>query len=489
MSTSRFDVAVIGAGFTGADLAIQLINRLPAGASVLLVGSPGEVGRGLAYGVEDPQLLLNVRAGRLSLHTDDEAHFVRWLARGCGGGTPLTQAMLSQAYVTRAAYGRYVRDGLRRAIDRASGRVAVRVAEGTAVRLQPFGDELRIRLASGERFAAAAAALCLGNPAARLPLASDAIDAAARARVIADPWRDERMRRIAPDADVLFVGSGLTMVDQVLLLDRRGHGGRLAAISRHGLVPAAQPAAAPVPLPVELPPAADGLTALFRTLVAAARQAQATGRDWRGIFEALRPHHQAIWQELGDRDRRRFMRHLEAFWSVHRHRMAPAVAARIATLRADGRLDVAARRLLAVGSEPGGGLRVTLRPRGSASSVTRRFDWVVNCTGSGRYAALMRQPLVAGLVERGLVRPDPLRLGLDVDDASRLVGRGGRAIHNLFALGPLTAGRFFEITAVAEIRSQVSEVADRLAALHRAQRFRRGQAGALQEVAEERALV
>jgi uncharacterized NAD(P)/FAD-binding protein YdhS len=87
----------------------------------------------------------------------------------------------------------------------------------------------------------------------------------------------------------------------------------------------------------------------------------------------------------------------------------------------------------------------------------------------------MKQPLVAGLVERGVARPDGLRFGLEVDGESRVIGRSGKPAPALFALGPLTSGRFFEITAVGEIRVQVSEVADRLTALKLGQLFPRGQ--------------
>jgi len=39
--TPTYDVAVIGAGFTSANLAIPLIDRMPAGSSIVLVGNPG----------------------------------------------------------------------------------------------------------------------------------------------------------------------------------------------------------------------------------------------------------------------------------------------------------------------------------------------------------------------------------------------------------------------------------------------------------------
>jgi uncharacterized NAD(P)/FAD-binding protein YdhS len=73
-------------------------------------------------------------------------------------------------------------------------------------------------------------------------------------------------------------------------------------------------------------------------------------------------------------------------------------------------------------------------------------------------------PVVASLVDAGLARPDALAIGLDVDDEYRLVTAGGAPSLSLFSLGPPTAGRFFEITAVREIRQQAADLAGRLAA-------------------------
>jgi uncharacterized NAD(P)/FAD-binding protein YdhS len=59
------------------------------------------------------------------------------------------------------------------------------------------------------------------------------------------------------------------------------------------------------------------------------------------------------------------------------------------------------------------------------------------------------------------VQADPLGLGLHVDETCTALNARGAATPGLHALGPLTQGRFFEITAFAEIREQ----AERLAAL------------------------
>ena len=70
--------------------------------------------------------------------------------------------------------------------------------------------------------------------------------------------------------------------------------------------------------------------------------------------------------------------------------------------------------------------------------------------------------LVRDLLARGLVRLDPLGLGLDTTPGLQLVGWTGRPNGSLFALGPATRGTFWETTVVPEIREQGHSLAKRL---------------------------
>jgi uncharacterized NAD(P)/FAD-binding protein YdhS len=60
------------------------------------------------------------------------------------------------------------------------------------------------------------------------------------------------------------------------------------------------------------------------------------------------------------------------------------------------------------------------------------------------------------MLDDRLVRPDQLGIGLDVDQRSR-------AGDKLWALGPLTKGRYWEIVAVPDIREQAAAVAEDIA--------------------------
>ena len=126
-----------------------------------------------------------------------------------------------------------------------------------------------------------------------------------------------------------------------------------------------------------------------------------------------------------------------------------------------GRLELVVGALESLAEEDGG-IVASIRRRGSSSSGTLRVGKVINCTGPDTDLTRVRDPLVASLRRDGLIRPDELGLGLDADDDGRLVAADGRASERLTLLGPLRKGRFWEHTAVPELRVAAKQVADRL---------------------------
>jgi uncharacterized NAD(P)/FAD-binding protein YdhS len=310
---------------------------------------------------------------------------------------------------------------------------------GEAVAVEDGG----VRLDSGEIVGCEAAVLAGGNYPSRLP-------AAFGPEAIHDPWSPQGADAVAQAAerggDLLLVGTGLTMVDMAVSLEEAGFSGRILAASRRGLVPRAHVSPAAHPLEWQ-PPARLG------ELVRSVRARE----PWRASVDGLRPHSIALWQGLSEPEQRRFLRHLRPWWDVHRHRIAPLVAARIDAMRASGRLEIAAARVNRVEGET-----VTLARRGGGE-IRRRFDAVINCTGPEGDIGRIRDPLIRSLLESKRARPDRLGLGLDVDPGSRLAGSG--ASPALYALGPLTKGAFWEIVAVPDIRGQAAGVAKAIAAL------------------------
>jgi uncharacterized NAD(P)/FAD-binding protein YdhS len=85
-----------------------------------------------------------------------------------------------------------------------------------------------------------------------------------------------------------------------------------------------------------------------------------------------------------------------------------------------------------------------------------RFAYAFNCTGPLHSIERSRDPLLRSLLDGDEAEPDQLGIGLKVDESSR-------AGERLWALGPLTKGRYWEIIAVPDIREQAARVADDIA--------------------------
>lgn len=70
--------------------------------------------------------------------------------------------------------------------------------------------------------------------------------------------------------------------------------------------------------------------------------------------------------------------------------------------------------------------------------------------------------MIAGMREAGLLRADPLGLGVDTDAQLRVRDSTGQIVPGLYCVGPLLRGRYWEITAVPELRVATRALADRL---------------------------
>ena len=451
---TRARVAIIGGGYTGSVLAVNLLREAPHGVTLTLIERAQTVGRGLAYRTQNPQHLLNVRASNMSAFADDPAHFLRWLKARAGtaaGDTP------GDVFVPRQDYGLYIEDVFREAASR-TGDGGVTVLHKSAVELRP-GTPVTVAFDDGTSQDFDHVVLCIGNfpPAAPAEIPSDVVNSR---RFIADPWDDARLAAIPPDDAVLIIGSGLTMADVVDSLRRHGHTGPIEAISRHGLEPQRHRAVAAYPPFLKADALPTSLLALLMRVRREVKAAAAQGIDWRSVIDSLRPLTTPIWLNLPPAERRRFLRHLRPYWDVHRHRLAPANAEALAQLRKDGRLHMRAGRIVQCRFDDDD-IVTTLRRGGETTAIATR--WIVNCSGPLRDFTRIEDRLVRGLFEQGHIRSDALRLGLDITPDNRLLNRDGRPWDNLYALGPPTLGAYWEIIAVPDLRNACAAFAKILA--------------------------
>ena len=437
-------VAIIGGGFSGALQAINLLRH--QGPRATLIERRDVAARGVAYSAAHPDHLLNVRAGNMSALPQDPEHFQRWLER--------THPHLAGGFAPRLVYGDYLAELLDDARRAAPERLALLRGEATDLIRQ--GEGWRITLTDGHTIDADAVILAPGNLPPHIPAGIDP-DALPPGSFVHEPWSGGVAEGLTDQDQVLVIGTGLTMIDIALLLDARGFGGKIIALSRRGLTPRAHAPVEPSSLEERPPPQAVALLRHIRV--------RAGHVGWRAAVDELRPYTEGIWAAADLIERRRFLRHLRAWWDVHRHRIAPQVAGKIRDMRDQGRLSIVAGKLEDV-APCGEGVRLRYRPRGQDDIAQLDLRRIVNASGPLGDLLRTEEVLLRRLLERGLVRPDPLRIGIDVTPQSEVIGADGEPFPTLLALGPMTRGTFWEIVAVPDIRRQTWAVARKLSNAH-----------------------
>lgn len=430
---SPLPVIIVGGGFSGAMLAARLAER---GQASILIERGDAFGPGVAYSTTNDAHRLNVRAGRMGAVADRPDDFIDWLAAHHPDQAD------PDGFAPRRLYGLYVRDRLTTTetahpglIRRLSG--AVIAVEGRSA-----------ILSTGERVEGRAVVLATGNPAPRTTPTGEA------GRIIANPWTPDALTPVRPDDDILILGAGLTMVDVLLTLSSQSWRGRATAVSRRGLLPRAhgQHHDAPIDLP---PEALSG--PLSVRLATARRLAEAHG--WRRVMEGYRPITLKLWRAASEAERSRFLRHLRPWWDVHRHRIAPEIAAELDRLIAERRLTVRTGRIRNVeASTKFAVLHLSTRD----GPQTLSAPWLIDCTGPGHDATTA--PLTAGLIAEGRARLAATRLGLDLDDAGRVLHADGKPDPVLYVLGPPARAAFWETIAVPDIRQRIEALTTHLTA-------------------------
>jgi uncharacterized NAD(P)/FAD-binding protein YdhS len=448
----QVDVAVIGGGFSAVATALNLMDRLGPTRRVAVVARKAGLGRGVAYSTTEAVHRLNVPAGRMSLFADKPSHLCDWLkSEGASFG--------EDDFIPRRLYGLYLQDTLTEALLRNDNGVDVELVDADVLDCERLDEDAQIfHLSDGQRLHARKSIFCIGGSPTGLPLPADKIAPEARPHLCLNVWADRWLERTKPDDEIVMLGSGLTMIDQALSLRDRGHRGRIRVISRHGLTPLPHRMPRSHPVGPVLEPGEKPLSAMLRSL----RKAASEVEDWRAVVDGIRPITQALWRELAPAEKSRFLRHANAWWNIHRHRLAPDMSAAFEEMRASGQVTVTAGWLREV-YEAGGRVRAAYLDRHSRTLRQVGADWLVNCTGMER-CSISKTPLLKKMAVRGMIHGDDMGLGVAVDQESRLLTPGASANASAFALGPMTIGRFFEIFAVPDIRVQAADVARRVAA-------------------------
>ena len=449
-------IVVIGAGFSGTVTAVQLARQAHAAAQpvhITLLHPTPRIGRGLAYQFDNDNLLLNVPAGNMSALPEVPAHFVAY----CQAIDP---ALSAQSFVPRRLYGCYVEDVL--AQTQRAHPSWLHTQMGCAVEVRPGqgGSAWQVVLASGDVLAADHVVWAIGHQASTLPAVCAPL--APLPGAVLDPWDFAALARLPAHQPVVVLGSSHTAIDALFCLTQAQPERPVILLSRHGLLPHSHRPHTAAPQWSELPDYLQAVPRTVRALMRAVRkavnQAYMMGVNWRDVLNALRPHTPALWQELPLTEQQRFTRHVQAYWDVHHHRLAPLAAQRLQGLLQSGQVRVIAGRIHTARSGPDG-VQLQVQPRGGGALQQLSASALVNCTGPSTQLPRCQHPLVQQGLQQGWLQPDGLGLGIRVAAGYQLLGREGQAIAGQWYIGPWLRAQHWEATAVPELRVHAQQLA------------------------------
>jgi uncharacterized NAD(P)/FAD-binding protein YdhS len=476
-------VAIVGGGAVGATTAIEAIQQLigsgrAADTCIRIFEPSGQVGRGLAFGAQNPRHLLNMRVDQCSIDRTDPADFLKWLRQS---GQQQTLDRGPDSYVDRRTFGDYVQNRFETALDKA--RVAgleIRVSAGSVVGITNLHNGLRLHSSEGDTLDCDAAVLCLGN---HRP--TNYIHLKGRQGYVGHAWPDYIAGEAVTDAqNVWLLGTSLTAVDALITLDTAGYRGHVNCVSRSGILPSVRPFQYPFTLNALHPAHLHLMDAIFGCLgwdllrFSAFTELKGCGVETEqliaelklrlkvdpmeqlakdidrayspdpvySLLKCLDEHVPEIWRQLSRDGKIEFSKH-HALWQSLCYPMPIRNAKFLHELMLQKRLTVhGGLDDVAAGDRE---FLVHYRDRSGAPKISSA-DIVINATGASVDISAIDSPLIKGLLANGMIRPHEFG-GVDVEfGTGQAINRSGVRGAPLYVVGTLTKGTHFFTNAIWE---------------------------------------
>ncbi|WP_261640652.1 FAD/NAD(P)-binding protein [Erwinia mallotivora] len=451
---SERHIVIVGGGFSGTALAVQLARRGGAGLRVTVIEPRDALAQGVAYSTDDAAHRINVPAARMQLSAAEEGDFDRWYrASAAYQADPAARWHDDSVWPQRRQFAAYLTLKLDDA--RRHSAVVVQHLKDRAVALV---DGV-VHTAGGARLMADQVVLAISHPPPDVPPPLRAFRN--HPAVIADPWRPGALAGIAAGDRVAIIGSGLTMADMVASLQRQGHRGNVLVFSRRGRLPGANLSGEYADWPLDFQrPQRDSARGWLQRVRAEVREAAKVNLPWQRVLDTIRHHAQSIWQRLPLQEQQCFLRHLRPWWDAHRYRIAPQVSAVLEQRQQSGQLQLLAARLQQVDVQ-NGSIRLTLRRRQGAEEI-HHVDRLIVTTGPAHSGLIDSDALLSQLAGAGTIRRDAHGLGIDVSALSQTLNATGQANPHLYVVGPAARGRFGELMGLPQVAEHAEQLARQL---------------------------
>jgi uncharacterized NAD(P)/FAD-binding protein YdhS len=437
-------ITIIGAGVSGTLLAIKLI-RQHKGEGELTINiverEYDKFNKGVAYSTTEMSHVLNVRASAMSIYKCNPGHFEQWLIKKNYG-------YKGPDFVPRMIFAEYVKSEFDKAVSGKSSKIYINMIIDEAIDIQRRDETPVIKFKSGRFLYTDIVVFALGH------ISVSEIDTLKYSNIykyFRTPWDNTIYDKIDQTDDVLLIGSGLTTDDVILSLHSRKHDGKIYSLSRSGMQP----------LPHETFDAYPGFNDELKDLdingiFKVVRKHLQLAKNPRAVIDSLRPFTQTIWQSLSATDKSRFLRHLNKYWNVIRHRMPEKNYNLIKELQ-KSQLDFITGNIVSI--EDGRRIKVTYFNKTTRVNDEIYVDAIINCIGPESNYKRLNMPLIQNLFERGTIKQNETGISIKTD-GWHIVDVDNKPNQQLLAIGPLLKGELFESTAVPELKIQSSQMAE-----------------------------
>ena len=440
-------IGIIGGGAAGVLTALRILSSDKNSKFKVIIfdKSKKKFGLGAAYGTTSPYHLLNVRAEAMSLFQETPEHFTAWLAEKGYGFTP-------KDFVPRQIYGKYIDDVFSNICNNNPSAIETIHDEVTSLKIE--ADKYVIQFGDTKSLPADYVVIATGNfPPHSFSFISPHLRAP---NYFENPWTIN-WEVVSRTRSLVLIGSGLTAVDVGFHLIKSGYQGKIVSLSRHGLLPSVhteEGGASQSTLP--------SIEGSLKQKIKILREWLSNSKEpWQHRFDLLRPVTQSLWQSFTLEEAKRFIRHLQPYWDIHRHRIDPHINHVLAEAAKVGHFSVIAAKIESI-AHVDDSLKVSYRPRHSENIENIDAECVINCTGPSSPFLKSNSQLISQMMEDGLAVQDKLKIGIRTTKEGKVVSKNN---NNIWAIGSLRRGELWETTALREIKDQALLIARQIVSL------------------------
>jgi len=450
-------ITIIGGGFCGFSVLMNLTKQAKEDLVINLIVKDNNFPLGLAYGTPNRKHVLNVPASKMSAVQEDSDNFINWI-KSKPEYSDYVDDELPDLFMPKYVYGHYLRELFDSLTGNIPDNISFNLIHDEATDINPLNNGAEVLLKSGDKIFSDKIVLAVGNFLPDNPRIKDDSFYSSD-KYFRNPWQKVCCENLKDNESVLIIGTGLTMIDNVISLTDNGFKGKIHAISTHGYFPLSHKKRKPyTEILNEIHPPYN-LLQLYKIFRKHIKFVLSQGITGEAVVDAIRPKTQEIWLSLSVEDKIKFMSHLRHLWGVARHRLPKEIFRQMKSLISEGQLEIIAGRIREM-REINNGVYVLFKERKSQKLTEMIVSRVINCTGPVTDPYRMDSLLIRNLLGKGIITPDEMKLGINALPDGTVINGDNSISSYLFTIGSLLKGILWESTAVPELRVQAKALSE-----------------------------